>query len=97
MKILLGIVLVLGLTQALPIQDARLDELSTILELIRQRMVGPISQEIPRPFASFHPTTIENKGQDVRDQWKGFVWKGFFGPSIKRRPFSSMDFRIIGR
>ena len=86
MKILFGIILVLGLTQAFPIQD-ELEQ--SILDLVWQKMV-------PMPFASFHPTTINNKRQDVRDHWKEFEWKGF-GPSIKRRPFSSMDFRIIGK
>ncbi len=86
MKILLVITLVLALTQALPIQDE-----------LRLRILDLVWQKgIPRPFASFHPTTINNKRQDVKDHWKEFEWKGF-GPSIKRRPFSFMDFRIIGK
>ena len=54
---------------------------------------------ISRPFASFHPTTIGNKGETLKRDWEDFEWKlqwKGFRPSNKTR-FEAMDFRIIGK
>ena len=52
-------------------------------------------KSISRPFASFHPTSIKDKGKDLKQDWQDFEFKGF-GPSVRRR-FGFMDLRIIGK
>ena len=113
MKTILGTFLVLSLTQArqdqLPteIQEQSLDLAFEAIAMIERLVATDLTTKanveegfsVSRPFASFHPTTIENKGDNLKRDWEDFdwqlEWKGF-GPSNERR-FDPMDFRIIGK
>ena len=113
MKTILGTILVLSLAQArqdqLPteIQEQSLDLAFEAIAMIERLVATDLTTKanveegfsVSRPFASFHPTTIENKGDSLKRDWEDFdwqlEWKGF-GPSNERR-FDPMDFRIIGK
>ena len=69
----------------------KLEELGEDSEIVEKEA----GMSISRPFVSFHPTSIENKGKELKQDWQDFEFKGF-GPSVRRR-FGFMDLRIIGK
>ena len=74
--------------------------LNNFAELLKDRLAKSGINKVPRistprPGVALYPFIIREDMKILKNKWKKFEWKGF-GPAIPSKPFTPLDFRIIG-
>ena len=104
--IILALIFSLGFTQAMPMGKDRIANRMLVFHLnnFAELMTGRLAKSglnkvprisTPRPGVALYPFIIREDMKILKNKWKKFEWEGF-GPAIPSKPFTPLDFRIIG-